>query len=293
MLANSMTTFFPAKLLLFGEYTVLLDSQALAIPFPKYKGRWSFGKELDERLVVFADYIKQTDEIHQVIDYQLFKKEIKEHLLFESNIPLGYGLGSSGALCAATLAHYGKVEESNIARLKSIFAKLESHFHGTSSGVDPLIAYLQEPLFRDAHGWQMMSNFRLPETKDLQFFLLDTQHARQADTFIQWFTKQCETTTYRQQIEAKVLPIIEALIATINAHSSSNILSLWHELSWLQWQFFQPMIPDFLHSVYLDGLASDWYKLKLCGAGGGGFFLGVTSDVERLKSTVDFPIIMI
>jgi mevalonate kinase len=285
--------FFPAKLLLFGEYTVLLESQALAVPFPKFGGHWSAGNSMDQRLVTFADYIRADSQLCELIDTTTFRKEVQEGWQFQSDIPLGYGLGSSGALCAAVFTKYSRQVETSIPALKSIFARLESHFHGTSSGVDPLIAYLQKPLFKDQNGWQVLPDFEVPKYKELQFFLLDTKYAREAGTFIDWFTKQCKTAAYRQQLETKVLPLIEILIELLKEASMTSTLSFWHELSWLQWQFFQPMIPEFLHSTYLNSLESDWYKLKLCGAGGGGFFLGVTTDIERLKTTVDFPILAI
>ena len=71
------------------------------------------------------------------------------------------------------------------------------------------------------------------------------------------------------------------------------MLELTHEISYFQWQYFQPMIPDTIKTLWLDGLSSDWFKLKLCGAGGGGFFMGVTSDLDRLQKHSDFDILPI
>jgi mevalonate kinase len=46
--------------------------------------------------------------------------------------------------------------------------------------------------------------------------------------------------------------------------------------------------------IWLAGLSSDVYKLKLCGAGGGGFILGFAQNIEAAKAvlnTVGFDII--
>ena len=43
------------------------------------------------------------------------------------------------------------------------------------------------------------------------------------------------------------------------------------------------MIPDFLQKKWANGLESELYCLKLCGAGGGGFLLGMTSDFEKTR----------
>ncbi len=46
------------------------------------------------------------------------------------------------------------------------------------------------------------------------------------------------------------------------------------------------MIPDVFRSIWLDGLSGDLYKLKLCGAGGGGFILGFTQNWEATKAAL-------
>jgi hypothetical protein len=38
-----MQNCFFSKLLLFGEHTVNLGSQALAMPLPHFKGEWNYG----------------------------------------------------------------------------------------------------------------------------------------------------------------------------------------------------------------------------------------------------------
>jgi len=35
-----------------------------------------------------------------------------------------------------------------------------------------------------------------------------------------------------------------------------------------------------------DGLSSNDYSLKLCGAGGGGFLMGITDDFQKVKRTL-------
>ena len=53
-----------AKLLLFGEYTIIKGSSALAIPYRALGGEWAYnGKErhLQERLPDFAAYLTELD----------------------------------------------------------------------------------------------------------------------------------------------------------------------------------------------------------------------------------------
>ena len=82
------------------------------------------------------------------------KRDIDQNLHFDSSIPQGYGVGSSGALVAAIYDHYAddkitvleNLTREKLLRLKSIFSKMESFFHGKSSGLDPLNSYLSLPI---------------------------------------------------------------------------------------------------------------------------------------------------
>ena len=75
---------------------------------------------------------------------------MKDGLYFDSSIPQGYGVGSSGALVAAIYDKYASdkitvlenLTRDKLLKLKSIFSMMESFFHGKSSGLDPLNSYL-------------------------------------------------------------------------------------------------------------------------------------------------------
>jgi mevalonate kinase len=56
--------FYPSKLLLFGEHTVLRGSQALAMPLLKYGGRWQFSTDKSKQydLPKFWEYLKNLSE---------------------------------------------------------------------------------------------------------------------------------------------------------------------------------------------------------------------------------------
>ena len=73
---------------------------------------------------------------------------------FDSSIPQGFGVGSSGAIVAAIYDNYSQdkiASDANMSNeefigLKKIFGTLESYYHGKSSGLDPLICYLNLPV---------------------------------------------------------------------------------------------------------------------------------------------------
>jgi mevalonate kinase len=138
---------FPAKLLLFGEHVLLLGATALAVPVAAFGGQWAWNQQRDrhhQRLLQFA--LSEALKSVEIIDTERFVNELEAGLLFQSNIPTGYGLGSSGALCAAIYERFASEKTDDLARLKSIFAQMESFFHGNSSGIDPLTSYVESPI---------------------------------------------------------------------------------------------------------------------------------------------------
>jgi len=285
---------YPAKLLLLGEYTVILGSRALAIPFPRFLGQWkSTDQKIDERLLDLLNYIKEERSLSNQFKIKELEQEIKKGLKFNSNIPLGYGLGSSGSLCAAIYDHFAIEKEEDLTSLKAILARLESHFHGSSSGVDPLICYLQKAALLEGQRVQVLDQFQLPKTTNNQLFLLDIGFARKTENLISWFMQQCEQKHYHQQIESTLIPAVENGIAVLLQSDPTSLLEFVHEISHFQWRYFQPMIPKEIQTLWLDGLSSNWFKLKLCGAGGGGFFMGVTNDFEQLQQYSNFDILPI
>ena len=100
---------FYAKILLFGEYGIIEDSQGLTLPYSFYKGTLKFSdldsefeKESNSNLQKYAEYLTGLVLPNNFeLNVAQFKKDISKGLFFDSNIPQGYGVGSSGALVAA------------------------------------------------------------------------------------------------------------------------------------------------------------------------------------------------
>ena len=207
---------FPAKLLLFGEHTVNLGSQALAIPLLRFGGSFIFlpqenRDELKERqmdLPEFADFLIQLraqGNLPTSFQAEKFKTDLAAGLVFESDIPRGYGAGSSGALVAAIFHRYGKRGGEGLGGLKQLFARMESYFHGTSSGTDPLVCFLQQPVVL-SKTTVTESNF---SSLTGQFFLVDTGIQRQATPFIEYFLAQNESAAFREKCSTMLLPAVE------------------------------------------------------------------------------------
>lgn len=286
---------YPAKILLFGEHSVLRGSKALAVPTSIFSGAWTaVPNDSTEHLLPYFQYIQQLQQAEKLLaklDLATFQADLERGLFFESNIPVGYGLGSSGAVTAAIYDRYATEIEENLLRQKAIFAQLESHFHGSSSGVDPLVCYLHQPLLITPDYIQALEQSLSFSKENYQLFLLDSGKSRSTGTLVNWFLQQCEQTSYFNSVQATLIPAVDNAIAALRKDNFDLLFDFFHDISFFQHRFFQPMIPDALQAIWLDGLSSDYFRLKLCGAGGGGFFIGITKDMERLQAASPFQII--
>jgi mevalonate kinase len=282
--------YYNSKLLLFGEYTVIRGSRALAVPYSRYRGRWAYAsgtKEtapLQKKLPALADHLAELNRRGELIfefDIEAFRQELQKGLYFDSNIPVGYGLGSSGALCAALFDRFGvgapdREDSPAYLRLKKALAQLEDFFHGSSSGIDPLICYLNRPVLIEAGG--EIHIVSIPARLPAHLFLLNTGIPRQTGPLVNAFLEKCKDEKYSRRIDNELVPLVEA---SIDAFMNSNWDALsdsFHAVSHFQYRWFEEMIPEAFRRIWQEGLEGEDFHLKLCGAGGGGFLLGYAHD---------------
>ena len=288
-----MSSMFFSKILLFGEYSIIRNSMALSTPYSLFEGVLRFQREggmvPDIELKSLVQYLKQVRQNRKLsfkFDIDSFEFDIGRGLFFDSSIPQGFGVGSSGALCAALYDRYGipsKCNTDNIEELKKKFALLESHFHGASSGIDPLISYLGHGLLLKED--QSLKKVAIPNYSQggKGLFILDTGRARKTEPLVNLFLEKLKNKFFKNMIENKLLPVNNTCIKYFLNQNTDSLYSCFKELSSLQSKHFAPMIPQLLQNLWNQGLKTNDYYLKLCGAGGGGFFLGITRNFENIQ----------
>jgi len=276
---------FPAKLLLFGEHVLLLGATALAVPVAAFGGRWAWNQQSDrhhQRLMQFA--LSEALKSVENIDTERFVSDLGAGLLFQSNIPTGYGLGSSGALCAAIYERFAREKTEDLAKLKSIFARMESFFHGNSSGIDPLTSYVATPILIQNKTEVTRVTPQNWETGKPTVFLLDSQLPRRTGPLVGWFLAQNQEPAFAQKLSREYLPTHEHVI---RAWLSADAELFWpnlHRISVFQFEHFEPMIPKTLQGFWEKSIDRQDFVLKICGAGGGGFVLGFARNVETAQA---------
>lgn len=281
---------YPAKLLLFGEHVLLIGAGALAVPAPAFFGQWSkrpglVSPELyREATMAFVESLARRED--QIIDVDAIRADIRSGILFESNIPVGYGLGSSGALVAGVYDVYAQQKTSDLNELKAILGDLEGFFHAKSSGIDPLTSYLNR-----AVGVKNRTEVFLPEQASWAeqpcVALLDTRLPRQTGVLVAWFLQQYETPAWRIQLEQQYLPALEQLRESWLSANTETFWSAMARVSHFQLNHFIPMVPENIRSLWQRGLASGDFFVKICGAGGGGYMLVFARNHAILNDTME------
>lgn len=297
---------FYAKILLFGEYGIIKDSKGLAIPYNSYQGALKSAIKLtdkqqksNENLCSFYDYLKTIDSALVRFDLDEFRSDLNEGMYFDSSIPQGYGVGSSGALVAAIYDKYAddkitvleNLTRDKLLKLKAIFGKMESFFHGTSSGLDPLNSYLSIPLLINSK--TDLEPTGIPSQKEgkAAVFLMDSEQIGETAPMIEIFMEKMKNEGFRRMISEEFALHTDACIHDFLQGDVKSLFSNVKELSKVVLGNFKPMIPQKFHQIWQRGLDSGDYYLKLCGSGGGGYFLGFTKDYDHtLKLLKDYKL---
>jgi mevalonate kinase len=290
MSINTTSSYYPAKLLLFGEYTIIQGAKALAVPLANFRGQWYRSADVaavadqQKGLYQLLHYLQK--QYKAMYDTGAFAEALLGGEYFDSTIPQGYGAGSSGALSAAVYERfaYSKIsvqQNSDLKRLQQQLAIIESCFHGASSGADPLVCYLRKGVIFNGEHVQLLAT---EQTHYEGFFLVDTGISRHTAPLVKLFKKYSEEELYPLRLEVELIPLVEDAIDAYLSRDVNILLETMHEISYFQFKYFPGMIPEAFRKPWLDALASPHTKLKLCGAGGGGFLLGYSVDMAQTKS---------
>ncbi len=293
-------SFFPGKLLLFGEYTVLLGGRALAVPLHRFGGSWSIDTHdsPDETLTAWYDYLVRVLPRYESIslDWSAFREDINAGVRFVSGIPQGYGAGSSGALTAAAWQRYQsgsiRLQVERQGRLRDLLARMEAYFHGSSSGLDPLVSYLRRPVVAHSSG-----DFSLPDidTRILTgFYMADSGERRVTADWVRLFRERMDTDEgFREAVREDLFPLQETAVQAVCSGDADVLQTVLTGISRIQRMYFEDWIPVSMRRFW-DMCTAEGITLKLCGAGGGGFFLVYSGGYEperlvRLSAKAESP----
>ncbi|MEX0275131.1 MAG: mevalonate kinase [Flavobacteriaceae bacterium] len=296
---------FYSKILLFGEYGIIKDSKGLSIPYNFFKGALKMdanpsegAKESNAHLKGFVSYLKEMQQgnPHLVsFDFEAMGRDVDAGMYFDSSIPQGYGIGSSGALVAAVYDKYAldritvleNLTREKLLRLKAIFGKMESFFHGKSSGLDPLNSYLSLPILINSQ--DNIESTSLPSQNKVgkgAVFLLDSGMTGETAPMVQIFMEKMKQEGFRKVVKERFIKHTDACVEYFINGDIKSLFGHVKQLSHVVLDHFKPMIPAKFHALWQKGIETNDYYLKLCGSGGGGYILGFTEDIEKARKAL-------
>lgn len=279
-------SFFPSKLLLFGEYTVIHGGEALAIPIQNFKGRLKMLDTFDEHNIApFIQYLGALPNI--TLDQDLIEALDLDRLIFESDIPTGYGVGSSGALTAAVYDAFVLDKQKDPQLLREDLATMEGFFHGTSSGSDPLISYLKKNILFKKGSYDILGSEENIRESIRHFYLVDTLQSRKTEPLVALFNQKLEFSNFEKVCMEPLLQYNKEAITGFLDYNIPYLSNAISEISLLQYRFFEEMIPMPFMEVWENLLDEEGMTMKLCGAGGGGFLLFFAENDEVAESWLD------
>lgn len=293
---------FYSKILLFGEYGIIKDSKGLSIPYNFYNGALKTDSNPSEvallsnkNLKRFADYLETLDPELVVFEIESLKSDIKAGMYFDSSIPQGYGVGSSGALVAAIYDKYAvkkitileNLTREKLLVLKSIFSEMESFFHGKSSGLDPLNSYLSLPILINSQDNIEATGIPTQSTSGKgAVFLIDSGVIGETAPMVSIFMENMKQEGFRNMLKNQFIKHTDACVDDFLNGDIKSLFSNTKQLSKVVLNHFKPMIPKQFHELWKKGLDTNDYYLKLCGSGGGGYILGFTEDIQKAKNAL-------
>jgi mevalonate kinase len=296
---------FYSKILLFGEYGIIQDSKGLSIPYNFYNGALKCDQNPSAEAIAsnghlkrFVNHLKnlaieQPDLVR--FDLATLEADVTNGMYFDSSIPQGYGVGSSGALVAAIYDKYAQnkitvlenLTREKLLELKTIFSQMESFFHGKSSGLDPLNSYLSIPILINSK--DNIEATGIP-TQSLDgkgaVFLIDSGIVGETAPMVNIFMENLKDQGFRNMLKTQFVKYTDSCVENFLGGDMKSLFANTKKLSKVVLSHFKPMIPEEFHGIWQKGIDTNDYYLKLCGSGGGGYILGFTEDLERAKASL-------
>ena len=286
-----------SKVILFGEYSMIFDATALMIPLKRFSAQWQFPQSRNrtasltsnQSLKRFFQYLSENNALSYLFDLQALKKDLDEGLFLASDVPSGYGLGSSGTLVAAVYDRYAVQKSDDYLQLKTLFGQMESHFHGSSSGIDPLQCYLGQPFKITPKGVQLLSDDFLKN--DIHICLIDTKIKSNTKPLVNHFKAQRENPDFLNRFQSEYVPCVTSCINSMIEGDKELFFKSLNQLTKGQLEFLRPMITDNTMELFTTDYDFN-FGVKISGSGGGGYVLGFTDEVVKVSALLkDFEVI--
>jgi len=275
----------PGKLIIGGEHAVVYGRRALVTSIGMRLYMQLIEEEQDKKLInislhdINKDYsidLLNLNELYPIeiqaiiFIYNYFKLNNQINLQVRSDIPIGAGLGSSGAFSVCLVGCF-YILNSNIINqedINQLAYKVECLFHGTPSGIDNTISTYGQSLIY-SRTFKKHINFRLSNLA-----IIDTGIPKSTKKMVDLVRLFVENNQIQSE---QILNNIEICVDTMIEHPE-QINQLF--------QRNQQLLKDIgVSRIEIDNiiqkLAENNISAKITGAGGGGCLIALTSTFTK------------
>lgn len=257
----------PGKIILFGEHAVVYGRHALVSAINR-RCRVRVERASEFRIKSQLGITGLDFEIHPYISFAIKRfsslTDVKgAEINVESEIPVGAGLGSSGAVIVATLkalsAEFG-VEMSN-EEIFEMAKKVEIDVQGRASGIDPFIS---------TYGGAWIFPERIKVKVPFSFFVLNLGKRSTAEMV----SKVAKLKERHPEVLERIFDAIDAI--SLEASKNMDDADFINELISINQSLLRaigvstPEIDKLIAKFEKEGIAA-----KITGAGGGGCVFGI------------------
>ncbi len=132
-----------AKLILFGEHSVVYGYPAIAVPLKELRLEVDISKSKSD------SGLQTRQKKALIVARQMLRISGRHKVKIMSKIPMAAGLGSSAALCVAILKALCKLHKMKCSTqlISDVAFEMERIFHNNPSGIDTTVIVKEKPVY--------------------------------------------------------------------------------------------------------------------------------------------------
>ena len=281
-----MTKFNCGKWILSGEHSVLRGSSSFLFPMKDMTLSIEYTEGDDFSCVFSSEFSPSHSSIFEQAIKTAFNQVNQKPIgifSLKSDIPLGFGLGSSAAFCLSLSQIF--FEQSWISDILEFAIELEGVFHGKSSGADIYVSYYKNPILFQKEGIKKLKPSWAPPLYlyNTKVSSLTKECVNKVNLFIEKFPK--EGRLLDQQMSDSVQLAIQSITQD---HSLEKLIQSIQKAydCFNKWGLLENI------ESHIESLQSKKaLAVKPTGAGRGGFILALFEKPLSLEQEKEYQLI--
>lgn len=276
------------KWVLAGEHAVIKGGPALAFPIKQKKLELDYtplssGLKInyanDPTEVMQKSFLKLLKQI--CIQLNLSFESLSGHFHLKSEIPIGFGMGASAALCVAITKWCIAQQLLDSEQLYPFAKSLENLFHGQSSGLDIAAVISDQPIYFQQGKFKPIQLNWKPK-----WFLSSCKQISQTSKCVQQTNSLWEHDINKATIiNQRMIDATNNAKEALEQNTHDSITKLKHAINsacscFKSWNLINSQLEAHIQSLQNKGAIA----VKPTGSGCGGFVISLWEDIPSLPN---------